>query len=49
MIAENAIERDKWMSPQEALEFGLLDKVLDHPPSITEEEEKDSSAPKDKS
>lgn len=26
------MERDTFMSPQEAKEFGILDKVLDHPP-----------------
>ena len=29
--AEN-MERDRFMSPQEALEFGLIDQVLEHPP-----------------
>jgi ATP-dependent Clp protease protease subunit len=24
-----ALERDKWMSPQEALDFGLVDKIID--------------------
>lgn len=27
---EAALERDKFMSPQEALEFGLIDKILTH-------------------
>jgi len=27
-IIEKAMDRDNWMSPQEALEFGLLDKVV---------------------
>lgn len=26
---DNAIDRDNWMSAQEALEFGLLDKIVD--------------------
>ena len=26
----NAMERDKFMSPQEALDFGLLDKIITH-------------------
>jgi len=28
---ENNMERDKFMSPMEAKEFGLIDKVLEHP------------------
>lgn len=27
------MERDKFMSPKEALEFGLIDKILSHPES----------------
>ena len=30
------MDRDNFMSPQEALEFGLIDKVLDHPPLLGE-------------
>ena len=29
----NSMERDRFMSPVEAKEFGIIDKVLDHPPS----------------
>jgi ATP-dependent protease ClpP protease subunit len=25
---QNAIERDCWMTPQEALEFGIVDRVV---------------------
>ena len=28
---EQNMERDKFMGPQEALEFGLIDKILEHP------------------
>ncbi len=28
---ESNMERDKFMSPQEAQEFGLIDKILEHP------------------
>ncbi|XP_066601022.1 ATP-dependent Clp protease proteolytic subunit [Prorops nasuta] len=28
---EQSMERDKFMTPQEAKEFGLIDKVLEHP------------------
>ena len=27
-----SLERDKFMDPTEALEFGLIDKILEHPP-----------------
>ena len=30
-IAQN-MERDKFMSPAQAKEFGLIDKILEHPP-----------------
>lgn len=46
-VIQNAIERDKWMSPQEALEFGMIDKVLDHPPTIAEEGNKDGASVKE--
>lgn len=29
---ESNMERDKFMSPSEAQEFGLIDKILEHPP-----------------
>jgi len=29
---DSSMERDKFMSPQEALEFGLIDDILQHPP-----------------
>ncbi|KAJ9586869.1 hypothetical protein L9F63_019551, partial [Diploptera punctata] len=29
---EASIERDKFMSPVDAKEFGIIDKILDHPP-----------------
>lgn len=32
-IYEN-MERDKFMSPDEALEFGIIDKILQHPPKL---------------
>lgn len=32
--AEKALERDKFMSPEEAKDFGLIDRVLSHPPSM---------------
>ena len=29
---EDNMERDKFMSPKEAMEFGLVDRILEHPP-----------------
>ncbi|XP_062454419.1 ATP-dependent Clp protease proteolytic subunit, mitochondrial [Rhea pennata] len=37
-VVEAAMERDRYMSPVEAQEFGLLDKVLVHPPPDGEDE-----------
>ncbi|XP_037087195.1 ATP-dependent Clp protease proteolytic subunit, mitochondrial-like [Pollicipes pollicipes] len=31
-FVEASMERDKFMDPTEALQFGLIDKVLEHPP-----------------
>jgi len=36
----DALERDKFMNPQQALEFGLIDKVLEHPPKAGAEADK---------
>ena len=32
VFAESVMERDRFMSPEEAKEFGIIDKVLEHPP-----------------
>ena len=32
LMLELAMERDKFMNPTEAKEFGLLDIVVEHPP-----------------
>nr|XP_033779837.1 uncharacterized protein MISP3 [Geotrypetes seraphini]XP_033779838.1 uncharacterized protein MISP3 [Geotrypetes seraphini]XP_033779839.1 uncharacterized protein MISP3 [Geotrypetes seraphini]XP_033779840.1 uncharacterized protein MISP3 [Geotrypetes seraphini] len=37
-VIENVMERDRYMSPVEAQEFGLLDKVLVQPPHDGEDE-----------
>ena len=29
---EDNMERDKFMSPKEAMDFGLVDRILEHPP-----------------
>jgi len=31
-LIERSMERDKFMSPSEAKDFGLIDKILEHPP-----------------
>lgn len=33
---ESSMERDKFMSPTDAKEFGIIDKILDHPPTHEE-------------
>lgn len=30
------MERDKFMSPEEAKELGIIDSVLEHPPAVPE-------------
>ncbi|XP_078541859.1 ATP-dependent Clp protease proteolytic subunit, mitochondrial [Lissotriton helveticus] len=37
-VIETMMERDRYMSPMEAQEFGILDKVLVHPPQDGEDE-----------
>ncbi|KAL1769821.1 ATP-dependent Clp protease proteolytic subunit, mitochondrial [Sigmodon hispidus] len=37
-VVESAMERYRYMSPMEAQEFGILDKVLVHPPQDGEDE-----------
>ncbi|XP_041359087.1 ATP-dependent Clp protease proteolytic subunit, mitochondrial-like [Gigantopelta aegis] len=37
LVIEQSIERDRFMSPHEAKSFGLIDSVLEHPPTIDEE------------
>ena len=32
------MERDRFMSPTEAKEFGLIDNVLEHPPVLGQED-----------
>jgi len=44
---EAVMERDRFMNPFEAIEFGLIDKVLEHPPKdveTTEEKQKKAFA-----
>ena len=37
---EGAMERDKFLSPKEAKEFGLIDQILEHPPTLKDEDSK---------
>ncbi len=40
IILERSMERDKFMSAQEALEFGLIDKILTNPTADMEKVKK---------
>ncbi|GBM22175.1 ATP-dependent Clp protease proteolytic subunit, mitochondrial [Araneus ventricosus] len=41
-VIEQNMERDRYMNPEQAMEFGLIDKVLSRPP-ISEDEKKPAS------
>ena len=45
-VIEEAVERDRYMSPEEAKEFGLIDEVVDKRPEL-EEEVSDKSSDED--
>ncbi len=32
MVSEEVMERDRFMTPEQAKDFGIIDKVLAHPP-----------------
>ena len=38
-LIEDALDRDRFMSPDEALEFGLIDEVVTERPSVEDEDE----------
>ena len=40
---EKNMDRDKFMSPSEAKDFGLIDKILEHPPKEGLQEQTESS------
>jgi len=42
-VIEQALERDKFMNPEAAKQFGLIDKILEHPPKAGNEAEPESS------
>lgn len=37
-LTESVMERDRYMSPMEAQDFGLIDRVLVHPPQAGQDE-----------
>ena len=39
LFSESSMERDRFMNPQEAKEFGLIDTILEHPPLLDQKEE----------
>jgi len=41
---EDKMERDLFMSPSDACNFGLIDTILEHPPSLEEEKSQKSSS-----
>jgi len=41
---QNSMERDKFMSPAEAKEYGIIDKILEHPPKAGEASDDGSSS-----
>ncbi|XP_067678132.1 ATP-dependent Clp protease proteolytic subunit, mitochondrial-like [Haliotis asinina] len=43
-VIEDSMERDRFMDPYEAKEFGLIDSVLEHPPTLEDEEESKRSS-----
>ena len=45
-IIEDSLERDKFMTPDEAKEFGLVDDVVSHRPEVPDDSEGKSAAKK---
>ena len=47
-VIEKAVDRDRFMSPEEALEFGLIDEVVTSRPPLEDEDDDDDSRKDDK-
>lgn len=41
LVLEDSMERDKFMSPESAKDFGIIDLVLNHPPKHGQNESRD--------
>ena len=46
-VIENAVERDKYMSPEEAVEFGLVDEVVAERPKTGDDDSENGDSGKD--
>ncbi|XP_022184730.1 ATP-dependent Clp protease proteolytic subunit [Nilaparvata lugens] len=42
-VIEQNMERDKFMSPDEAKSFGIIDSILDHPPKVVDKPEENAT------
>ena len=38
-FTENTMDRDRFMTPEEAKEFGLIDSIMERPPTSKKPEE----------
>ena len=47
-VIEEAVDRDRFMSPEEALDFGLIDEVVTSRPPLEDEDDDDDSNKDDK-
>lgn len=47
-VIEKAVDRDRFMSPEEALDFGLIDEVVTSRPPLEDEDDDDDSRKDDK-
>lgn len=41
LLTEQHLERDKFMTPEEAKDYGIIDKVLEHPDPLEMTDNKD--------